>query len=191
MHVAFPYKACATLLSWVCLTGLADAPDRPAHWQGSDRARPGYEASRSARLLERDMLEIHNAARRAVGSKSLEWDTDLAREATAYARELARTSRFAHSRHQDRSGAQGENLWRGTRGFYRYDEMVSHWVGERPYYTGGDMTVAIAKTAGHYTQIIWADTTHVGCGLASSRDHDVLVCRYSPPGNILGQHPMR
>lgn len=40
---------------------------------------------------------------------------------------------------------------------------------------------------GHYTQIIWPGTTHVGCGISSNRGNDFLVCRYSPPGNVMGQ----
>ena len=35
----------------------------------------------------------------------------------------------------------------------------------------------------HYSQIIWPTTARVGCGLSGGR-FDVLVCRYSPAGNI-------
>jgi hypothetical protein len=42
---------------------------------------------------------------------------------------------------------------------------------------------------GHYTQMIWRGTTRIGCALASSRRWDVLVCRYGPPGNFIGEMP--
>merc|ERR1719464_2183831 len=44
---------------------------------------------------------------------------------------------------------------------------------------------------GHYTQLVWASTSHVGCGVAScdqglGGDGGVFfVCKYTPPGNMV------
>ena len=43
--------------------------------------------------------------------------------------------------------------------------------------------------SGHYTQIVWRSTVEVGCAVARSGLHEVWVCRYSPPGNVVGQRP--
>ncbi len=40
---------------------------------------------------------------------------------------------------------------------------------------------------GHYTQLIWPRTQEVGCAVAKGAVNDVLVCRYSPAGNIVGE----
>jgi len=40
---------------------------------------------------------------------------------------------------------------------------------------------------GHYTQMIWRNTTEVGCAVAERDDRQILVCRYSPPGNVRGE----
>jgi hypothetical protein len=88
-------------------------------------------------------------------------------------------------------GREGENLFTGTRGAYTYHEMVDLWVAERKDYVPG-VTPNFSRTGNpeavaHYTQIVWRDTTRVGCALASNRTDDYLVCRYSPPGNVIGE----
>jgi hypothetical protein len=48
---------------------------------------------------------------------------------------------------------------------------------------------------GHYTQLVWADTYLVGCGVASFKDppsvqsprYNLLIaCNYGPGGNFVG-----
>lgn len=41
--------------------------------------------------------------------------------------------------------------------------------------------------AGHFTQCVWKATTAVGCGMARCGAATLVVCRYSPAGNVLGQ----
>lgn len=41
--------------------------------------------------------------------------------------------------------------------------------------------------ASHYTQIIWADTTNIGCGRVLFGDICHIFCNYGPTGNINGQ----
>ena len=135
-------------------------------------------------------LRLHNEAREEVGTPDLVLDEELNKQALAYAEELARTGRFEHSDRDTREG-QGENLWAGTAMAFSFEDMVSAWIEEKEFYVHMAFPY-VSNTGrwqdvGHYTQIIWKDTTRLGCGIATDGDRDYLVCRYAPPGNVSGQ----
>jgi hypothetical protein len=131
-----------------------------------------------------------NAERALVGVRPLAWDAGLAAAATDYAAELAATGKWEHSS-PDRRPNQGENLWMGTRAAFTPEQMVADWLTERQMFRGGTFPNVTTRGSwhdvGHYTQIIWADTLRVGCAVRSSRSFDYLVCRYSSPGNVMGE----
>ena len=165
------------------------SPSATASPTPSPTASPA--TGRQAEMLE-VMLERHNAARAAVGVAPLILDTDLNEAALAYAEELAASGRFEHSDRSTREG-QGENLWTGTQGAFSYRQMVDAWIDEDRYFTYGRFPY-VSNTGrwqdvGHYTAIIWRTTDRLGCGLATGNGRDTLVCRYAPPGNIVGQYP--
>ncbi|WP_239017024.1 CAP domain-containing protein [Sphingomonas ginkgonis] len=133
------------------------------------------------------LLAQQNAARGALGVGPMQWDASLAAAAAGYAAELARTGRWGHSDRSARPG-QGENLWMGTRGAFSPEQMVGGWLSEGRFFRAGNFP-AVSRTGnwedvGHYSQILWRGTTHIGCAIRSSQDYDYLVCRYSPPGNV-------
>src|SRR5262249_17767280 len=69
--------------------------------------------------------------------------------------------------------------------------------GEQANYPYGPLDNASAQRSGHYTQLVWADTHRVGCGLAvcpgsafgypNSYTAYYLGCDYAPGGNYLGE----
>lgn len=138
--------------------------------------------------VEVRVLRAHNAERARVGSAPLIWDEELEREARVWARRLIDTNSFAHD---PAPHGHGENLWTGW-GDRRWtpEEMVGEWIAEKAQYRHGTFP-AVSRTGdwtavGHYTQLVWSRTTHVGCALVRQGDRAVLACRYSPPGNIDG-----
>lgn len=145
-------------------------------------------------LLQASVLGAHNAARAAAGVAPLEWDETLAASAQAYARTLARTGRFEHAEQPQGPGHEGETLWTGTRDAYSYTDMTRHWIAERSIFTNGPTpmfsTTGRWQDAAHYAQIVWRGSTRVGCAMASDRTDDYLVCRYSPPGNVVGERAL-
>ncbi len=184
------YRAALPLLL-LLVAGSAPAQtpyqrDIRSRWDDPDEPRP-----RGGALLQREMLAAHNRARATVEMPPLAWSPTLAADAMVYARELARTGRFAHSPKASRPSPQGENLWMGTRDAFAYGEMAATWVNERRFYRPRAFpdisTTGNWADVGHYTQIIWRTTTQVGCALASNEEDDYLVCRYAPPGNVYGR----
>jgi hypothetical protein len=144
-----------------------------------------YSQSIAARLLA-----AHNAERARVGVPPLRWDPALAAAAASYGPMLARLGRLQHSPRTNRPG-QRENLWMGTRGAFSPEQMVGNWISEKAYYRPGTFPY-VSRTGrwddvAHYTQVVWAGTTHVGCAVYPTARWDYLICRYSPPGNIEGR----
>ena len=183
--VAFAVSLAVSLL-------LGCAPARPpwadgaqVHTERRDVADPQGLTDQPQRILA-----LHNRERSAVGSRPLSWDPSLAAAAAAYAPQLARLGRLAHSPRETRVG-QGENLWMGSRGAFGLEEIVGSWAGERRLFRAGSFpnvsTTGQWSDVAHYTQMIWPTTERVGCAFHRSERWDFLVCRYSPPGNVTGQ----
>jgi len=146
------------------------------------------ESSSSASFVE-EVLAAHNRYRQEVDVASLQWSSDIAASAQSWADELASRDAFTHS-----SSSYGENLWKGTADSYSLTQMVESWGNEQQYFIADAAFPEVSTTGnwgdvGHYTQMIWEDTTEVGCAIATGHGWDVLVCQYNPPGNVIGQRP--
>ncbi len=152
--------------------------------------RPLAAGPQDLSRLEARLLALHNRERSAAGAPPLAWDPALAAAAKSYGPALARLRRLAHSPAEARPG-QGENLWRGTRGAYSLEEMAGGWAGERTLLRPGIFPNVSRsgnwRDVAHYTQMVWTGTSRVGCALHKSREWDFLICRYSPPGNVVGR----
>ncbi|WP_404367909.1 CAP domain-containing protein [Sphingomonas sp. MMS24-J45] len=174
------------LLLCGCSAGVEERPQRVV-----EPRLTAAPAARGEGVLRQAMLKEHNAARAVVGAPPLVWSETLAADAARYAAVLAETEQFKHSTEPRGAVPEGENLFMGSRGAYRYDEMARLWVDERRYYRTGAVpdisTTGRWQDVGHYSQIIWRRSTQVGCAVASSRRDDYLVCRYTPPGNVVGR----
>ena len=138
------------------------------------------------------LLAAHNRERTALGLPPLDWSPALAASAATWAGGLAATGAFRHYSPDPRDrDPQGENLWAGTRGAFAPEAMVAAWAAEKRYYRPAPIpnasTTGDFENVGHYTQLMWRRTHHVGCALARGRVEDVLVCRYSEGGNVIGE----
>lgn len=144
--------------------------------------------------FESRILLMHNQERSANGLDGLRWNAGLAEDARVWADLLVSTGRFEHSPNLPGKPLQGENIWGGTPGAWTPEHMVGLWLAERKHFKRGlfpanSVTGNVADVS-HFTQIIWPNTRSVGCALAQGAKEEILVCRYSRPGNIVGQTPL-
>lgn len=135
------------------------------------------------------LLDRHNFYRSQVGVPALKWSDRLASNAQGWANNLA--ARGGKTLQHSSGSGEGENLWMGSAGYFSQQTMVDGWGGEKKYYKPGVFpnvsTTGNWSDVGHYTQIVWRNTTEVGCAVATAGGNDILVCRYSSPGNYMGQ----
>lgn len=89
---------------------------------------------------------------------------------------------------KSQGGPHGENL---AENYAAPAIAIDSWANEEKDYNY--KKEKFSEAAGHYTQLVWKDTTSVGCGAvncSNSGDNGAngwyLVCEYDPPGNVQG-----
>lgn len=155
------------------------APERRAT-SGDDEARASEAAPRAS--SGNAILDAHNARRAAHCAPALAWSDALAAQAQGWADHLAGSG--CQLEHSDSS--YGENLAAGTSGMLSPEDVVEMWYAERESYAfdeGG-----FSMDTGHFTQLVWAGSSSLGCAMARCSDLDVWVCNYDPPGNVEGEY---
>lgn len=145
-------------------------------------------------MFERLVLDAHNHERAKLGVPALVWNDELAEGAQTWARHLADTGRFEHSPNIKGQPVLGENIWGGTARAYSPEAMVALWIAEKDHYKPGvfpnNSQTGNIRDVAHYTQVVWRKTLQVGCGRALGAREEIMVCRYSEPGNVMGRPPV-
>jgi pathogenesis-related protein 1 len=132
------------------------------------------------------LIERHNFWRAEVGLDPLEWSDEMAALADDWAQQLKESNcAFKHRP----NNKYGENLFWGTSGYYTAGDAVDSWADERKDYNYDSNKCNSGKVCGHYTQIIWKNTTKFGCAKSICNGAVTWVCNDDPPGNYIGQKP--
>ena len=138
-------------------------------------------------------VDAHNAVRAMVTEPAgypgnwaplppVTWSDEVAAGAQEWANHL-RDALSCRLEHSSGSG-YGENLAMGTQ--LGPQGAVELWASEGSGYVFSTR-YAFDSNLGHYTQIVWRDSTTIGCASADCARATVVVCRYAPPGNFIGE----
>ena len=156
-------------------------------------------------------VAAHNQARAEVDATpplpEMVWSDELAMVAQEWADNLVSSENCGDIFHRTER-MYGENIALvgsfGASEPFTGPDAVAMWVAEIECYTYGtigqseqcDSACIAAQNSngcGHYTQVVWEDTTAVGCGYGTCEDGnstiEVIVCNYDPPGNYIGETP--
>ncbi|XP_067376681.1 Golgi-associated plant pathogenesis-related protein 1-like isoform X2 [Channa argus] len=107
-----------------------------------------------AESFQQEFLKTHNAYRAKHSAPALKLNAELNASAQSWANHLLATGTLQHSDTKD-----GENIFTV-------------------------FSSASLKLTGHFTQVVWKDTTEVGVGMASSGNRAFVVGQYRKPGNM-------
>ncbi|NXS44819.1 CRIS2 protein, partial [Balaeniceps rex] len=151
----------------------------------------GFNALLTSKADQKQLIvDKHNTLRRGVQPSAsnmmkMEWSPPAATNAQNWANQCT----LSHSPPEKRRTTVqcGENLFMSTAPF-SWADVIQAWYNEKKdfkYGTGAKKTGAVI---GHYTQVVWHDSSQIGCAVAScpnSKYQYFYVCQYCPAGNLL------
>ncbi|MBV8759414.1 MAG: hypothetical protein JO257_19150 [Deltaproteobacteria bacterium] len=123
----------------------------------------------------------------------MQWDPNLASYAAAWAAQCQSSNGQLLDHDPNRTNVAGyayigENIY-ASGGTATAMGAVQLWASEKSSFTYPN---TCSGTCGHYTQLVWRDSIHVGCALHNCSNlayPSTIVCDYGPGGNIGGQAP--
>jgi len=156
---------------------------------------------------KQEVVDTHNnlRSRVAMGATNqpaaadmleLQWDEELAVVAQRHADQC----QVGHDCNQCRRVPRfkvGQNVWRGRDSSYQVQDwkyIIYDWFSEIDGFPGGEdiLNYRLTPGTGHYTQIVWGETSLVGCGVIIHKSQAVdnlytryYVCNYGRGGNRL------
>ena len=180
---------------------------------GSANASGCSQNTRLTATQIKQALDAHNQFRREAGSNANErganmvemvWDDQLARRAQDWAELCQR----GHTLMTDceTGDALGQNLYYAGNvgsniGSFDVTTFIKAWNDEKQFYTYSSQECKNAagqqEVCGHYTQVVWAKSVKVGCGIKycpvisnlGYTNAVVFGCDYTPVGNFNNEHP--
>uniref|UniRef100_A0A6B2L8U4 SCP domain-containing protein n=1 Tax=Arcella intermedia TaxID=1963864 RepID=A0A6B2L8U4_9EUKA len=112
----------------------------------------------------------------AANMQIVQWDYGLEREAQAW-------SDLCQFKHGGSSG--GQNLAQGYG--YTVVQLIDNWWKEYSLYDWS--APGFAAATGHFTQMAWATSNRIGCGISSCPPNTLITCNYLSAGNLGSMAP--
>ncbi|XP_059193410.1 Golgi-associated plant pathogenesis-related protein 1-like [Centropristis striata] len=130
--------------------------------------------------FQQEFLETHNAYRAKHNTPPMTLSSELTASAQKWADHLLANNTLEHRQMPD-----GENLYNmcsSTTIKLTGKEAVDSWYGEIKDYNWGNP--GFSGQTGHFTQVVWKDSTELGVGMATNGNKVFVVGQYRPAGNM-------
>jgi len=161
---------------------VAPSSSGTATTASSSSTSPSSTGSSVPTGFAESMVYWHNEYRAIHGVPAVTWNQTLADYAANYASQCST---------QHSGGDYGENLAYGGYTNPAYYIYLWYQEGENYNYSNPGFSVS----TGHFTQVVWKDTTQIGCGWVTSCAGTLgsyypnyLACEYQPYGNVDGEY---
>lgn len=143
-------------------------------------------SSSSPTPFDEAVLDEHNRLRAKHSAAPLTLDPAISRYAQEWANNIASRNVMQHRS----NNRYGENIYAcfGKTGVTGA-EVVQSWYSEIKDYRFGESNPRNFGQVGHFTQVVWKNSKHLGVGIAKNGNNIYVVCNYDPPGNFGGQYP--
>jgi uncharacterized protein YkwD len=137
-------------------------------------------------------VALQNQYRALHSAKPLVWNATTAKLAQTWANQLAENNTFAHGMNID---SKGEWLGQNIASIFDshninipYNNILSVELWYHEYKLYNYSNPGFSMDTGHFTQMVWKDTTSVGFGMAAKGSRTVIVTNYYPAGNYAGEY---
>lgn len=137
----------------------------------------------------KSVLNSVNDYRTKHGVAKLKLSKELNKYAKIWAKKLATDEKMSHNP----DGKYGENVFCLSSNTTKFDakpkEVVDHWYSEIKDHKFGEEPKGTSLKSGHFSQLVWKDTKHMGVGKARSAAGTkvFVVANFDPQGNWMGQ----
>ncbi|XP_058761970.1 pathogenesis-related protein PRB1-3-like [Vicia villosa] len=139
--------------------------------------------------LAKEFMHAHNWVRKEYKLPPLAWSENLASFARKYLMERYDDCKLVHS-----TANYGENMFWGKKLHWTPSDAVYYWYKEKDSFDFNTLKCAPPpKLCEHFTQIVWRDSSHVGCALQHCKNVGtgmLIACEYDPPGNFVNENPL-
>merc|ERR1712215_20615 len=137
-------------------------------------------------------LETNGNQPAASNMRKVVWNNEIAMIAQKWANQC----KFGHDQSRNKCDGKyvGQNVyWSSVMMKTQKEQLkgvvdaIKSWYSEvkKPFTTSID-PFKWNSACGHYTQVVWAETSEVGCGFSSNKAGTNIVCNYAVGGNMIG-----
>ena len=127
------------------------------------------------------LLSATNALRAKHGSQPLKWSAEAASKAEELVKEIASTGKLKHANHK----GMGQNLAYSMGKEFTGKDAANMWYKEIENYNF--KKPGFKPNTGHFTQLVWAETTEMGSAVVVKGKETYVVANYIPPGNVTNE----